>query len=135
MIIMIFEPHTPLYIPIFWVLLQSKKETIYHHALSHCVTATPKFKMEASIVTTDFEKGLINKVKEIVCTSTNDPYEVIPGLSTTNGCKFHFIKANTEKMYEIGIPKAEFYPLVGEDGPFQILLVIDPKELESYGSN
>jgi hypothetical protein len=60
MIIMAYLPASQLYVPVFWILLQSKKENVYYHALQHAICAS-EWKMEAKTITCDFEKGLMNE--------------------------------------------------------------------------
>jgi hypothetical protein len=61
---MAHDKSTSMYnIPIFYVLMQSKQERAYKHAFRLCVAATDD-NMEVINATCDFEKGMINALKD-----------------------------------------------------------------------
>jgi hypothetical protein len=62
MILMIYSPATQMYVPIFWTLLQSKKQAAYYHALQMMICAS-NWQLEALTYTADFEVGLMNAIK------------------------------------------------------------------------
>ena len=51
------------YVPIFYVLMESKNYVAYYHALHHVIAATD-FRLACSTATGDFEPGLIRAIKE-----------------------------------------------------------------------
>ena len=61
LIFMIYEDSTHLYIPIFYVLLQSKHEVTYKEAVHQIIRAT-EYQIGASSITCDFEIGLYNAI-------------------------------------------------------------------------
>jgi hypothetical protein len=63
MILMIYTPATGMYVPVFYVLLQSKKQNVYYHAIQQCICASD-WKMEAITYTADFEKAIMSQLKE-----------------------------------------------------------------------
>ena len=85
MIIMIYTPATDMYVPVFFVLLQSKKQTAYYHALQQCICAS-NWKMEAATYTADFETALYGAMR------TQYP-EGLPVL-----CFFHWKQAIRRKL-------------------------------------
>ena len=63
MVIMIYEPATELYLPIFYVLLPNKEEDTYRIALRHCIIHCG-YKFEGISFSCDFEIGLMNAIKK-----------------------------------------------------------------------
>jgi len=76
LIIMVFDEQTDSFVPVFYVLLTSKTEQIYRHAL-YWVKASSDYKMKPDRITCDFEKALHNAI------AIEFPSAVI------NGCLFH----------------------------------------------
>jgi hypothetical protein len=121
MIIMMYEEASHLYIPVFYVLLQSKLEEVYKIALSHCFTAAD-YKIKAISVTCDYEKALINAIKCLF------PEEV-----PVVGCEFHWKQALRRKMIDLHIPRQLISKLVNKDGLINILSHIPETEIISKG--
>ena len=94
MIIMVYDPSTQIYVPIWYILMTSKSSVAYWHAFNLCITYS-NWKLEASAVSCDFEEALIKNV-EIAFNFTND-YIV--------GCKFHHVKLLKEYLKKEGFPK------------------------------
>jgi len=87
---MIFDFPTDLFVPIFYVLLESKTEWSYWHAI-HEVLVACELKFEPGEIHCDFEKALINAVKDQF------------NLSSVTGCFFHWKQANRlKKMIKLG---------------------------------
>ena len=61
LIVMVFDSQTDAYVPVFYILLTSKTERIYGHALRLMNEAAGN-KLKPTSVTCDFEKGLHNAV-------------------------------------------------------------------------
>jgi hypothetical protein len=109
MIIMVYDPSTNMYVPVFFVLLQTKKQLAYWHAISQC------------IATCDFERGLINAVQ--------DHFPDNPLV----GCEFHWKQAIRRKLLDLRIPKDIISRLVDPEGLLNILTVIPINEIECKG--
>ena len=62
MVIMVFLMQYMLYVPVFFVLLQSKDEDVYRMAMQSCISAA-NWQFFANSFTCDFEKGLYNAAK------------------------------------------------------------------------
>jgi hypothetical protein len=62
MILMMYYPGTEMYVPVFFVLLQSKKANVYYHALQQCICASD-WKLEAMTFTSDFEQAIMGELK------------------------------------------------------------------------
>ena len=67
LIIMIYHPISKLYLPVFFILLQSKKYETYFAAISAAINAAD-FNLEGRSVTCDFEEALI----QAICEQFND---------------------------------------------------------------
>jgi hypothetical protein len=120
MIIMVYDPSTSMYVPVFYVLLQTKKEMAYWQAISQCIIASD-FKLKAKTTTCDFERGLHNAVQEH-----------FPD-SPLVGCKFHWKQALRRKLIDLRVPKDIISRLVDPDGLINILTVIPIEDIESKG--
>ena len=118
LIVMTYDPSTSLYVPIFYVLLQSKLENTYFHALQLCISSAD-WKFDAKTVTCDFEQGLLNAVK------ANFP------LSPIVGCVFHWKQALRRKMLGYRIPKDIISSLMSSDGLINILTHCPIAEIET----
>ena len=62
-VIMVYHPVTRLYLPVFYILLQSAKYEVYFHAIGAAIGQCD-FMCEGISVTMDFEQGLIKAVTE-----------------------------------------------------------------------
>jgi hypothetical protein len=121
MIIMMHDKAYDMYIPVFYVVLPSKHESVYWHALQMCISATD-WTMKASTYTCDFEKGLIKTMKA----------QFIDGIPVM--CNFHFKQAIKRKL------KSDFHvsddvvkQLIGTNGVMNILTVIPINEIIKKG--
>lgn len=128
LIVMIYSTGHKSYVPIFYVLIQSKLQEAYENALRACVQ-TSGFRLRAKTVTCDFEQGLINAA-EIVFQSP------IPGLPKVPvvGCLFHWKQALYKKLTKsLSIPPAVALQLVGSEGMINMLAGIPIEDVEKYG--
>ena len=87
---MVFDVQTEVYVPVMYVLMTSKTEALYWHVM-HWVIVTSGWKMDPFSVTCDFEKGLINAVKQQFMDSV------------INSCHFYWKQALHRKMLELKI--------------------------------
>jgi hypothetical protein len=116
MIIMMYEQATDTYIPVFYVLMQSKLEVVYKLAINLCKTASDDL-MQAKSITCDFEIGLINALqfhfeKTIIV-----------------GCLFHWKQSIRRKLGVLKIPVSVISSLVDSNGLLNILTEIPIPEL------
>ena len=65
LIVMVFNNQTNAYVPVFYILLTSKIEKNYGHALC-LMNETAGSKMNPTSVTCDFEKGLHNAILKAI---------------------------------------------------------------------
>jgi hypothetical protein len=125
LIVMCYSRQYDEYLPIYYVLLQSKEESVYKYALEQlqlCTLNLIGHKMEAKTITCDFEKGLINAV-------VNSFPEAIPIM-----CLFHFkqaIRKNLLKRFKI--PEDLVSELMNEKGLINLLTIIPIDEIEEVG--
>lgn len=117
MILMIYHPGTEMYVPIFYVLLQSKKTHAYYHALQQCICASD-WKLEAMTYTSDFEQAIMSQLK----------FQFPEGVGIF--CLFHFKQALGRKLKEFGIPKGLINALIGPEGVMNMLTEIPISEME-----
>ena len=109
-----------MYVPIYYVLLQNKKETTYRHALQACISSS-EGKMQATTYTSDFEHGIMASMKA----------EFPTGVAV--GCLFHWKQAIRRKLLEFHIPKNLIRLLIGTDGIMNVLTVIPIEEIVTKG--
>jgi hypothetical protein len=110
-----------LYIPIFYVLLDGKTESIYWNCIQQLITATD-WRLRASSVTCDFESALQSTVS-----AQFKPAPII-------GCLFHSHKqALRRKLVASQFPNTTIQLLMGEQG-IELLTVIPIDEIESKGT-
>jgi hypothetical protein len=120
MVIMIYEPATELYIPIFYILLPNKEEDTYRIALHHCIMHCG-YKFEGISFSCDFEIGLMNAIKK----EFNNPPII--------GCLFHWKQALRRKLLVNGIPRNVITLLMDKKGLINLLTVIPIAEIENKG--
>jgi len=108
MIIMMYSTAYATYIPIFYVLLESKCETVYYHALEQCIGASD-WKMDALTVSCDFETALMNQCKL-----------QFRGAKLV-GCLFHWKQALRRKLLKCHVPQDIITSLLGPNGTANIL--------------
>jgi hypothetical protein len=94
LIAMIYDDETDLYVPAVYFLLDNKSQWTYWHAI-HFILVETETKFHPLTVTTDFEKALLNAVKE-----------QLPNAHRV-GCLFHFKQAIRRKMQKLHIPEEE----------------------------
>jgi hypothetical protein len=120
MVLMIYSSATDMYVPVFFILLQSKHEDAYYHAIQQAICAT-EWKLEAKTKTCDFEQGLI---KALRCQFPGDNFVL---------CNFHWKQCLRRKLLEYGIPKNLIHDLLGSEGPMELLTVIPIDEIVTKG--
>ena len=120
LIVMVYDRSTSLYVPIFYVLLQSKLENAYFHALQLCISSAD-WQFTAKTITCDFEQVVLNAVE------ANFPS--VPVI----GCVFHWKQALRRKLLAYHIPKDVISRLMGPDGLINILTHCPIEEIETKG--
>ena len=118
MIIMIYSQAHDLYVPIFFILLQSKDQVAYYLALQMAINGSG-WKLNAKTKTCDFERSLLNAMNE------QFPEAETP----TVGCLFHFKQALRKKLLQFKIPHEMISELMDDKGLINILPIVDPDEL------
>lgn len=106
--------------PVYYVLLQNKKELTYRHALQACISSS-EGKMQATTYTSDFEHGIVSSMKA-----------AFPA-GVAVGCLFHWKQAIKRKLVDFHIPKHLIRMLIGTDGVMNILTVIPIEEILTKG--
>ena len=109
-----------MYVPVYYVLLQNKKELTYRHALQACISSS-EGKIQATTYTSDFEHGIMSSMKA----------EFPAGVAV--GCLFHWKQAIKRKLVDFHIPKHLIRMLIGTDGVMNILTVIPIEEILTKG--
>ena len=84
---MVFDKQTDAYVPVFHVLMTSKTQQVYSHAL-RWLEATIDRKISQSSITRDFEIALQNTISA-----------KFPGVAI-NGCLFHWKQAIQRKIID-----------------------------------
>jgi hypothetical protein len=120
LIIVVHDPNTEVYTPVFYVLLQKKSQAVYEQALTLCMNSCDN-KLIPISVTTDFEQALMNAIQE--------QFPKIPVI----GCEFHWKQAIKRKLEKLGIPQDMIHKLICSSGPLQILTMIEICEIEQKG--
>lgn len=109
------------YVPVFYILLQSKSESTYYYALQSAICATD-WRFEASTVTCDFEQSLIKAIKDQFPSAT-------PVL-----CLFHWKQALKRKLKtDFKLPDDVVRKLIGKNGLLDMLTVIPIREIDEFG--
>ena len=116
---MVFDNQTNYYVPVFYILLTSKTEKIYGHALT-LMNETAGSKMNPTSVTCDYEKGLHNAIMKAF------PKAII------NGCLFHWKQAILRKLGDLKCDQWMIDPFMPSDS-IETLTIIPPNEIESKG--
>lgn len=118
MIIMIYSQAHDLYVPIFFILLQSKDQVAYYLALQMAINGSG-WKLDAKTKTCDFERALLNALNE-----------QFPEVETpTVGCLFHFKQALRRKLLSYRIPQDVIHELMGPNGLINILTIVPVAEI------
>ena len=118
---MIYEPTSELYIPVYFVLLQSKLSGAYSAALYHCICSIGRTKFDAISVTCDFEQSLILAINENI----ENPIMI--------GCLFHWKQALRRKLKQFNINSAMISELMDGHGLINLLPEIPISDIESKG--
>ena len=119
LIIMVFDVQTAVYVPVFYVLMSGKHETLYWHAL-HWIFVGSKWKLDPFSVTCDYERGLHNAVVR----KFRD--------TMLNGCLFHWKQANRRKMVDLKMETKQI-KLAMTRNVLDILTIIPRDEILSKG--
>lgn len=131
MIIMVYSRAHDYYTPVFYVLLQDKSEKTYKIAFEHIVKAIGG-SIDVATFTGDFELSLVKAAKTVFGDKDTD-YVL---------CWFHLKQAIRKKAIAIGLSPEVVNVLVGSEdidapgatrGLVNLLTVIDPTEIESFG--
>ena len=104
---------------VFYVLLTSKTQQIYRHAL-YWVKTTTQFKMRPVTITCDFKKALHNVI------SIEFPTAII------NGCLFHWKEAICRKIIDLKFDESVVDRFMNPIS-LSTLTVIPPNEIVKYG--
>jgi hypothetical protein len=119
LIMMAHDKSTSMYVPTFYVLMQTKKEVAYKHAFRMCAAATDDT-MDIITATCDFERGMINALK--------DKFK-----KPIIGCEFHWKQAIRRKLLELNVSREKISTLVDATGLLNLLTVIPIDEIENKG--
>ena len=119
MTLMVYSPSHRTYVPIFYVLLQTKYEDCYLRALYQIMAATG-FQLKAKTVTCDFEFALINAVQEV--------FSDVPLI----GCLFHFKQAIRRRLLKLKLPEEVITVLIGEHGLMNFITSIPVDDIGLY---
>ena len=109
-----------MYVPVYYVLLQNKKESTYRYALQACISAS-EGRMQATTYTSDFEQAILSTMKA----------EFPTGVAV--GCLFHWKQAIRRKLVDFHIPKDLISELIGTNGVMNILTAIPIEEIIPKG--
>ena len=107
-----------MYVPIYYVLLQNKKEATYKYALDACVSSS-EGKMQATTYTSDFEKAIMSTMRAQFST----------GVAVR--CLFHWKQPIKRRLGEF--PKPLIKDLIGTNGVMNILTAIPIEEIIPKG--
>lgn len=120
LVLMAYLNAPKMYVPVFYVLMQSKKEAAYTMALQHMMAACGG-EIKPSTFTCDYETSILNSIKTVFPKAV-----LIP-------CLFHWKQALVRKMIALGIPKNIAYELCNSTGHINLLTVIKSEEIVPYG--
>jgi len=121
-ILMVYVDEFDSYVPIFYVLMQSKRHNAYKCVLSNLIYTT-NWNLNPKTITCDFEKGMLKSIEE------EFHGEDIPIVC----CLFHWKQALRRKLEYYHIPKNEISELMGHNGKIDILTVIPIDEIVVKG--
>lgn len=119
LIVMMYDHSIDLYLPIFYILLDSKDELSYSNAL-HWIKIQCGFQIKPGAITCDFEKALLNAI--------------VNQFNNTSiiGCLFHFKQALRRKLISLRIDKEQIHQVM-KIGNLDLLTVIPTNEIIKYG--
>lgn len=115
LIAMVYDPSVDVYVPLLYVLVNSKSQETYWRVLEQLIMASDR-QLEPRDVTCDFELALINAV-----------IEQFPAANIV-GCLFHWKQALRRKMIELKIPKEQIADAM-KSGKLDVLTVIPAEEV------
>ena len=122
LIFMVYLPAVQMYVPVFYVLVDTKLEAVYTQVFTLMLMACGGEKgLRVSTVTADFEKGLLNSIKAVL-------------KKNVIGCGFHWkqaIRKNMITKYHFDKDLVTF--LIGPGGVLEILTILPPEEALSSG--
>jgi hypothetical protein len=116
LIVMYYSYPADMYIPVYYVLMQSKRKDAYIWALQNIISISD-WNIFAKSVTCDFEQGLIAGVHH-----NFKEAQII-------GCSFHWKQALRRRLIDFGIDKEVISTLMDENGLINLLSVVPPEEL------
>jgi len=112
LVLMAFLPKFDMYVPFMYVLMQSKKEEAYKHAIQQVVNACGRL-LWAKTITCDFEMAMQTAMQE----------EFSEGVII--GCNFHWKQAIRRVLVKLGFdPFTTITELIGEGGHINLLTQI-----------
>jgi hypothetical protein len=120
LIVMIFSKAHNYYVPVYYILLQSKKENAYMYALQSVISSSD-WAFNASSVTCDFEQALMTAAR---CQFKKANFI---------GCYFHWKQAIKRKLTERALPKEIIRALIGTHGAMNILPLIPVEDIITKG--
>jgi hypothetical protein len=121
LIIMAYSTRHETYVPVYYILLQSKKYLKYYFALQQ-VICNSAWSLLAASVTCDFEAGLIKAV-----------VEQFPEAGDPNGCSFNFKKCNKDQLVKLGVHELLRDKLLRKGGLLDLLMVLPHSDIETHG--
>ena len=127
---MVFDKQTEVHVPVFYILLEGKQQADYYHALYLAIVAS-KWKLEPSVATCDFERGLINKI-EVQFPSKRDEHGKHLSGTKNNGCLFRFKQAIRRKLVEFQL-SVEFRNEKMKQGSIDLHTVVPISEIREIG--
>ena len=119
LIVMVYHADTEAYIPVCWILMTSKSEALYHHAIFHLVSRT-NGKADPTSITCDFEIAIIKQLKQFFPEAN------------INGCLFHWKQACRKKMKSLRLPDAQV-TIAMQRNMLDLLCVVPRKDLRAIG--
>jgi len=120
LIMMMYSSAYDTYLPVFYVLMESKCELVYYHALEQCIGASG-WKLDANTISCDFETALINQ-----CKLQFRSAKIV-------GCLFHWKQALRRKLMKCHIPSDLITTLIGPNGTANILTEIPIEDIAGKG--
>lgn len=131
LILMVYDSGHDVYVPVFFILLDSKMEISYR-LLFNEVKESIGQSLNIDKIHVDFEKGLINSIKSQFPKSKiiGRPFKEF--FFTLLGCLFHWKQAIRRKLTNLRIPKEEIV-FAMNPGVLDILTIIPEDEILSIG--
>jgi hypothetical protein len=120
LIIMTYSKGHATYVPVFYILLQSKTENVYYLAIHLCIICND-WEINAKSITCDFELALQNAIQTLFLDDTE--CELVC-------CVFHFLQANRRKLASLHLPVARISQLLHH---LRVLTIIDENEVLTKG--